>query len=137
MSDHDRPAEERARTVLDEYARTLLETGDASIAAEFEQCRGWLDMSGMPTRTEYWNVEAVAGATGALANAWGRLTLRSRANGTFPVISGRLDEVMDQLVALRRCLAQGAVDQGEFDLVRRVLDALEATQQTVATGDVS
>lgn len=52
-------------------ARDLWDASSESVSSELDHAASWLRMTTLPGPADYWDVEAVAGAVGALANAWG------------------------------------------------------------------
>jgi hypothetical protein len=107
----------------------MFDHSSTSIRAELDYARGWLDSSRTPVRREYWEVNAEAGALGALANAWGRLTLWTRA-GDIDVNAGQdLAQAMDALFELRRQLGSRGPTAEDLSKLRDVLDRLEGVYQ--------
>jgi|SRR5579884_3034918 len=110
---------EKARIVT-ERALDLYRHTSSSIAAHLEQVDAWLRVAALPGEPDFWRVDAVAGPIGALADAWGRLTLWARSNGTEPQVAGDLEEIMDGLAELHARLLSGDAGSDEPDRIRRL-----------------
>lgn len=110
--------EERA-TVTDRTI-DLLQHTSSSVGVHLEQVEGWLQFAHVPGEPDFWRVDAVAGPVGALADAWGRLTLLSRVTGSYSQVQGDLETVMDGLVRLLERLLSGDVADDEVVTLREL-----------------
>lgn len=117
--------EEDEGSVAAERTEELLEASSSSVAAELGQARAWLKSLHLPYEPERWRIDAAAGADGAMANAWGRLTLWSRADGIGRRVQSDLDAAMDSLVSVRQCLVRGTPGAAEEERLVECLDRLE------------
>lgn len=115
--------------VMEERAEDLLEHSSSSIETELDHAQSWLRTVTGPTRIVEWSVDAEAGAIGCLANAWGRLTLWARANGTYDQVQGDLDESMECLVELRQHILHGALGPDDMESLRQTLECLREIHQ--------
>src|SRR5579872_2862206 len=95
-----------AAEIIRDRATELLEHSTSGVEAELERARGWLESSHFRVVPNYWEVNAVAGALGSLANVWGRLNFWARGTGAYERIATELEESMNELVRLRAHLLQ-------------------------------
>jgi hypothetical protein len=105
----------------------LLQHTSSSVAVHLEQVEGWLQLARVPGEPDFWRVDAVTGPVGALADAWGRLTLLSRVTGSHAQVEADLTTVMDGLVGLLARLLSGEIADDEIDTLR----SLTATAREV------
>jgi hypothetical protein len=120
---------------LEDRAREMLDHSSDSVQTELDHTQGWLREVEIGRPGSFWQAGTVGGL-GALANAWGRLTLWSRANGTYPSVRGDLDGVMDQLIELRQKLIHGAPEEGDAEVLRGLLERMRKVHQIVKRGEV-
>lgn len=115
-------------------AQTMLESSSSSVTAELDLAEGWL-RDAPKVHSEYWNVNAMAGALGALCNAWGRLTLWARANGTWEPARSSLDACMNKLVDVHRGLMRGAPTEVEVQTLEAALRLLSDVHSVIEAGN--
>jgi hypothetical protein len=120
---------------LEDRAREMLEHSSDSVQTELDHTQGWLREVEIGRPGSFWQAGTVGGL-GALANAWGRLTLWSRANGTYPSVRGDLDGVMDQLIELRQKLIHGASEDGDAQVLMHLLERMRKVHEIVKHGEV-
>jgi uncharacterized protein involved in exopolysaccharide biosynthesis len=123
------------KSIAVERARELLHHSSDSVESELERVRGWLQSAHLGRQSGYWEVEAVAGGIGALSNAWGRLTLWSRANGTYDAVQDELASIMEQLVEIHHQLMTAPAGERELQALEKTFDRLQHVYQTVQAGD--
>lgn len=119
-----------------ERAREILHQSSDSCEAEFERVRGWLHSARISRNFEYWEIEGVAGALGALSNAWGRLSLWARANGTYNSVKADLESVMDQLVTIYHQIMTSSDIDREVEALESTFQRLQQVFETVQRGDL-
>jgi len=117
-------------------ARELLEYSSDSVESELDRAQGWLQEAQVGRRAGYWQEEGMAGAVGALANAWGRLTLWSRANGAYDGLCDEMAAIMDRLVDVRRSVAHGPSTQ-DAEALQELLERVRHVREQVAAHDVA
>lgn len=128
MERSDSPSEAE---VIEDRARELLDNSSASVRSELVHADGWLRSAGTPSAAPGWQVDVVAGALGALANAWGRLTLWSKGNGTYDRVSQDLNQGMTQLVELRKRLVREGNIEGDVAELQAILECFRRVHDTV------
>jgi hypothetical protein len=128
MEQSDPPSEAE---IIEDRARELLDNSSASVRSELVHADGWLSSANTPSRAPGWQVDIVAGALGALANAWGRLTLWSKGNGTYERVSQELNESMEQLVEVRKRLVREGKTEGDIGELQTILERFQRVHETV------
>ena len=124
-------------TLIGRRAADLLTHSSDSVTSELNRARGWLQTQGWLRGGQTtapsidWEIEALAGCLGALGNAWGRLSVWSRANGLDELVGEDLDGVMKDLVDVHRQLFSGSEASGAIALLGHAADELEDIQQTL------
>lgn len=119
-------------SIIQDRAREMLDVTSDSVRAELERAEGWLRSGRVPNEPDRWRIESAAGAVGSLADAWGRLVLWSRANGTFDTVSGDLEDSMKMLVQARTHLVAGTASREQNQFLEEALARIQAIHQTVA-----
>lgn len=128
MGQSDSPSEAE---IVEDRARELLDNSSASVRSELVHADGWLRSAGTPSRAPGWQVDVVAGALGALSNAWGRLTLWSKGNGTYEQIRHDLEQTMGQLVELHKRLVREGKTEGDIRELQAILEHFRRMHATV------
>jgi hypothetical protein len=128
MSDGVNTDEER-RTVSDRTIELLRHT-TSSVAVHLEQVEGWLKLAGVRGEPDFWRVDVVIGPIGALADAWGRLTLLARVTDAYSEVIGDLESVMDGLVSLLSRLLSGDIADDEIETVKRLTETVRSVYAT-------
>jgi len=113
-----------ARQLLEARAREMLEHSSDSVASELEHAQGWLRETGFGEPGSYWQVDGIAGGLGALANAWGRLTLWSRGNDTYDSLRPEFEGIMDRLVAMWKRLLYETPAEHDVETLRDILERM-------------
>lgn len=127
-------------SLIRKRAVDLLAHSSDSVTSELDRARGWLQTQGwlrggqVTAPSIDWEVEALAGCIGSLSNAWGRLTLWSRANGTYDSVREDLDGVMKDLVDLLTRMLSGSESADATVMLGRAVDEIEDITQTVQAG---
>jgi hypothetical protein len=96
-----------------------------------EQVEGWLTLSRVPGEPDYWRVDAVIGPIGALADAWGRLTLLSHVTNCKAEVHEDLLDVMNSLAGLLSRLLSGDVAEDEVQTLQELAARVRALYQRV------
>lgn len=128
MERSDSPTEAE---IIEDRARELLDNSSASVRSELVHADGWLRSASTPSRAPGWQVDVVAGALGALSNAWGRLTLWSKGNGTYERVSEDLDQSMKRLVELHKRLVREGNTEGDIQELQDILHRFQRMHETV------
>lgn len=128
MGQSDSPSEAE---VIEDRARELLDSSSASVRSELVHADGWLRSAGTPSRAPGWQVDVVAGTLGALANAWGRLTLWAKGNGTYEQVREDLDQSMGELVVLHKRLIGEGKTEGDISELQSILERFQRVHETV------
>lgn len=121
--------------INEDRARELLDSSSASVRSELAHADGWLRSADTPNRTPGWLVDVIAGALGALANAWGRLTLWAKGNGTYQQVENDLEQGMAQLVDIHRRLVHDGQTEGDVRALQSVLEQFQRVHETVERGE--
>lgn len=114
--------------IVEERAQDLLEHSISGVQAELRYAEGWLHESDARVSMPMWNVDIVAGAVGALASAWGRLVLWSRAVDRYEELESELGHAMEALIEVRRGIANAAPTD-EVATAREVLQRLRGVYE--------
>lgn len=117
--------------ITEDRARELLDNSSASVRSELVHADGWLRSASTPSRAPGWQVDVIAGALGALANAWGRLTLWARGNGSYQQVSKELERSMDDLVELHKRLVRQGETEGDIKELQALLERFQRVHETV------
>lgn len=118
-------------TIAEERARELLGSSSSSVASDLEQAEGWIHTGQIKGEPDRWRVDAVAGAIGVLANAYGRLTLWCRLGAGGQEVEQRLEQGMETLVALRRRLEHSVPRNEDVERLNGVLSDFRRLQESM------
>src|SRR5579884_2761168 len=114
----DMTNQEDAASVTAARAREILELSSDSVTSELDHARSHLREAGFGGAAGYYRIEGVAGALGALANAWGRITLWARAIDAHDAHAARLTSLMDALVDVHTHLSAGTCGEPHVERLR-------------------
>ncbi|HZU13208.1 MAG TPA: hypothetical protein VFB58_10255 [Chloroflexota bacterium] len=115
-------------TIAEERARELLELSSSSVESELELAEAWIRTGQIPGEGERWRVDAVAGAIGALANAYGRLRLWSILTSRHDSVGDRLERDLQTLAALRQEIETKGPQEDEIGRLRAVVSDFRRLQ---------
>jgi hypothetical protein len=114
-------ADNDERATVTDRTLELLQHTSSSVAVHLEQVEGWLKLADVPGEPDFWRVDAVTGPIGALADAWGRLTLLARVTDSQAEVSRDLEAIMQGLVGLLQRLLSGDIAADEVETLRQLL----------------
>jgi hypothetical protein len=120
---------EQNRWTVAERTLDLLQHTSSSVAVHLEQVDGWLKLARVPGELDFWRVDVVAGPIGALADAWGRLTLLARVTHSQEEVAGDLQEVMEGLVSLLSRLLNGDAGEDEIAAIETMTARMRSVYQ--------
>lgn len=120
---------EQNRWTVAERTLDLLQHTSSSVAVHLEQVDGWLKLARVPGEPDFWRVDVVAGPIGALADAWGRLTLLARVTHSQEEVAGDLQEVMEGLVSLLSRLLNGDAGEDEIAAIETMTARMRSVYQ--------